>query len=33
MDLDDPRQRGLIDCMVARNCRAIEELDLVELLP
>jgi hypothetical protein len=33
MDLDDARQRGLIDCMIARNSRAIEELDLIELLP
>jgi hypothetical protein len=32
MDLDDPRQRHLIECMNARFARAIEDLDLVELL-
>jgi hypothetical protein len=32
MDLDDPRQRGLVDCMMRRFDRAVDELDLVELL-
>lgn len=32
MDLDEPRQRALIDCMDTRFTRAVEELDLVELL-
>jgi aminoglycoside phosphotransferase (APT) family kinase protein len=32
MDLADPRQRGLIDCMNSRLCRAIDELDLAGLL-
>ena len=32
MDLVDPRQRGLVECMNARFCRAVEELDLDALL-
>ena len=32
MDLDDPRQRGLVECMVSRFDRAVGELDLAELL-
>jgi hypothetical protein len=32
MDLDDPRQRNLIDCMNTRLTRAIDELDLSSLL-
>jgi hypothetical protein len=32
MDLSDPRQRGLVDCMNTRIGRAIEELDLASLL-
>jgi hypothetical protein len=33
MDLDDPRQRGLVDCMLRRFARAVDELDLLDLLP
>jgi hypothetical protein len=32
MDLSDPRQRQLVECMNARFTRAVEELDLAELL-
>jgi len=32
MDLTDPRQRGLIECMNDRFARAVEELDLAALL-
>ena len=32
MDLDDPRQRGLVECMLHRFERAVAELDLAELL-
>jgi fructosamine-3-kinase len=32
MDLDDPRQRGLVDCMLRRFDRAVAELDLASLL-
>lgn len=32
MDLSDPRQRGLVECMNTRIGRAIEELDLASLL-
>ncbi len=32
MDLTDPRQRRLIECMNERFARAVEELDLVQLL-
>jgi hypothetical protein len=32
MDLDDPRQRGLIECMNTRLARAIDELSLADLL-
>lgn len=32
MDLDDPRQRHLIECMNSRFARAIDDLDLTELL-
>jgi aminoglycoside phosphotransferase (APT) family kinase protein len=32
MDLDDPRQRGLVECMLRRFDRAVAELDLAELL-
>ncbi|MBK5222204.1 MAG: phosphotransferase [Acidimicrobiia bacterium] len=32
MDLSDPRQRALIECMDTRFSRAVEQLDLVELL-
>ena len=32
MDLDDPRQRGLVDCMNTRLCRAIDELALGNLI-
>lgn len=32
MDLEDPRQRGLVACMLARFARAVEELELGELL-
>lgn len=32
MDLDDPRERHLIECMNERFARAIDQLDLVELL-
>jgi hypothetical protein len=32
MDLDDPRQRGLVDCMNTRLARAIDELGLADLL-
>lgn len=32
MDLSDPRQRGLVDCMNTRLCRAIDELDLASLI-
>ncbi len=32
MDLDDPRQRGLVGCMLRRFGRAVDELDLAELL-
>jgi hypothetical protein len=32
MDLDDPRQRGLVECMMGRFARAVDELRLVELL-
>jgi len=32
MDLDDPRQRGLVECMNTRISRAIEELELASLL-
>lgn len=33
MDLDDPRQRGLIECMNGRITRAVDELSLADLLP
>ncbi|MDQ1402497.1 MAG: hypothetical protein QOG03_813 [Actinomycetota bacterium] len=33
MDLGDSRQTGLLDCMLNRNSRAIDELRLAELLP
>jgi hypothetical protein len=32
MDLDDPRQRGLVTCMMRRFDRAVAELDLASLL-
>ncbi len=32
MDLDDPRQRGLVECMMGRFSRAVDELRLAELL-
>ena len=32
MDLDDPRQRDLVVCMLRRFDRAVRELDLAELL-
>lgn len=32
MDLTDPRQRGLLECMNERFARAVEQLDLAELL-
>jgi hypothetical protein len=32
MDLADPRQRGLVDCMNTRITRAIDELELAELV-
>jgi aminoglycoside phosphotransferase (APT) family kinase protein len=32
MDLDDPRQRALVECMMGRFSRAVDELQLVELL-
>jgi aminoglycoside phosphotransferase (APT) family kinase protein len=32
MDLDDPRQHELVDCMLRRFDRAVGQLDLVELL-
>jgi aminoglycoside phosphotransferase (APT) family kinase protein len=32
MDLADPRQRALVECMNARFARAVEELDLESLL-
>lgn len=32
MDLDDPRQRGLVECMNTRIGRAIEELELAQLV-
>ena len=32
MDLTDPRQRGLVECMNARFSRAVDELDLESLL-
>lgn len=32
MDLDDPRQRSLVTCMMGRFTRAVEELELIELL-
>jgi hypothetical protein len=32
MDLTDPRQRGLVECMNARFARAVEELELENLL-
>jgi hypothetical protein len=32
MDLSDPRQRGLVDCMNQRLGRAIDELSLADLL-
>ncbi len=32
MDLADPRQRGLVECMVDRFERAVDELDLADLL-
>jgi fructosamine-3-kinase len=32
MDLDDPRQRGLVECMMGRFARAVDELQLIELL-
>ena len=32
MDLADPRQRGLVDCMNTRFSRAVEQLDLESLL-
>ncbi|HYD10170.1 MAG TPA: hypothetical protein VEA78_08710, partial [Acidimicrobiales bacterium] len=32
MDLDDPRQRGLIDCMNGRFSRAVDELGLEDVL-
>jgi hypothetical protein len=32
MDLDDPRQRGLVDCMNSRLARAIDELGLSTLI-
>jgi hypothetical protein len=32
MNLDDPRQRGLVECMLRRFARAVDELDLVQLL-
>jgi len=32
MDLGDPRQRGLVECMNDRFARAVDQLDLAELL-
>ena len=32
MDLDDPRQRGLVTCMLDRFGRAVADLDLVQLV-
>ena len=32
MDLEDPRQRGLVTCMLRRFGRAVDELDLAELV-
>ena len=32
MDLDDPRQRGLVTCMLRRFDRAVDELDLAALV-
>lgn len=32
MDLDDPRQRGLVGCMLRRFDRAVDQLSLAELL-
>jgi hypothetical protein len=32
MDLDDPRQRGLVDCMLRRFGRAVVDLDLADLV-
>jgi hypothetical protein len=32
MDLDDPRQRGLVTCMLRRFARAVDELDLADLV-
>jgi hypothetical protein len=32
MDITDPRQRGLLECMMTRNGRAIEELGLADLM-
>jgi thiamine kinase-like enzyme len=32
MDLDDPRQRGLVACMLRRFDRAVRQLDLAELI-
>ena len=32
MDLADPRQRGLVECMNARFCRAVDELELDALI-
>ena len=33
MDLDDPRQRALVECMNTRFARAVDQLDLGALLP
>lgn len=33
MDLEDPRQRALVECMNARFSRAVEDLGLADLLP
>ena len=33
MDLDDPRQRGLVECMNTRFARAVDQLELDALLP
>ena len=33
MDLTDARQRALVECMNARLARAVDDLDLGDLLP
>jgi hypothetical protein len=33
MDLDDPRQRALVECMMRRFARAVDQLDLADLVP